>query len=214
MNLTGIHNIIFDLGAVLFDIDYSLTQSAFASHDITDIRKLYSKAAQHAVFDQIETGETGPEGFCDAIRAITGVNVTNEQIISAWNAMLLGMDEDKVRLLEQLSTEYDLYLLSNTNEIHLDAVKKIIGLNVGYDRFARCFKKLYFSNEIGMRKPHPECFAYVLRDAGIKAEETLFIDDSPQHVEGASSIGIRGYHLKDGEHVTELFRDSFPGKAQ
>jgi FMN phosphatase YigB (HAD superfamily) len=206
MNLSGIRNIIFDLGAVLFDIDYQLTQDAFAKLDISDVKKLYSKALQHEVFDLIETGRVTTAIFCEEIRKMTGKNIPDSDIILAWNAMLIGMTEDKIELLQRLGSTYNLYLLSNTNEIHLQAVKERIETQVGYERFARCFKKLYFSNEIGLRKPHPECFEYVLKDAGIRASETLFIDDSPQHVEGARKAGLHAYHLADGEGVTSLFK--------
>ena len=76
-----------------------------------------------------------------------------------------------------------------------------------YSKFYNLFDKVYYSHEIGVRKPHSESFRLVLDENNLKEKEVLFIDDSPQHIEGAKELGIHTYHLKDNEEITTVFPD-------
>jgi len=120
--------------------------------------------------------------------------------------MLLDLPKHRISLLKDLNKKYDIYLLSNTNSIHISEFKNIMGYEK-YEVFYRLFKKVYYSHEIGFRKPNKEAFQLILDENNLNADEVLFIDDSPQHIEGAKNLGIKTYHLKDGEEVTTLFPD-------
>ena len=100
-----------------------------------------------------------------------------------------------------------MYLLSNTNEVHITEFKNIINKNVGYDRFAAAFKECYYSSEIGLRKPNESCFRYVLEENKLLANETLFIDDSIQHIKGAISMGIKSYLIDSSEDIVRIVPD-------
>ncbi len=196
--------LIFDLGGVIFDLDFSATQNAFSTlfgQEAIDFGKL----KQSSVFDDNETGAITESQFCDGIRQLGGKDVSNEAIVHAWNAMLIGPTEKNIQLLERLAKSKPLYLLSNTNYTHLKAVKTIFDNTVGYARFERCFNHLYYSNEIGLRKPNANIFEFVLNENNLNPNTTFFIDDSPQHIAGAKSVGIDAYHLKDGEKIVDLF---------
>ena len=95
-------------------------------------------------------------------------------------------------------------MLSNTNEIHIQEIESRVGAEVFSD-FCALFEKVYLSHELGLRKPHPEGFTHIIEEQGLAASETLFIDDSIQHVEGAIKAGLRAYHLTDDQTIDQLF---------
>ena len=203
MSIPKAKTIILDLGGVLFDIDYHRTQEAFRSIGFTDVEKQYSQLQQTSIFDDLETGKTSPQEFCEQLRKATGIQATNEAIFETWNAMLLELPQESIDFVKTLAEQYQVYLLSNTNEIHLQA---IFNHFPPYKSLEGLFDKVYYSCRIGRRKPNADIFEFVLSDIGVRAEETIFIDDSPQHVEGAKSVGIHAYHLKVGEQkVWDLF---------
>ena len=203
--MNNIRAIIFDLGAVLLNINYHKTIEEFEKLGIKNSSSFYSKKEQTNLFNLLETGKISEEDF------ITEVNKkckygSDNKIVSAWNAMLLDLPKHRVSLLKDLNKKYDIYLLSNTNSIHISEFKNIMGYEK-YEVFYKLFKKVYYSHEIGFRKPNKEAFQLILDENNLNADEVLFIDDSPQHIEGAKNLGIKTYHLKDGEEVTTLFPD-------
>lgn len=190
-----IRNVIFDLGGVLLNIDYQLTIEAFKQLGVHHFQALYSQAQQTDLFNALETGKITPTAFCDGIRTVSGLSFTNESIIDAWNAMLLDFPDERVVFLSEMSKKYRIFLLSNTNQIHLEAFTKIIQKQHGLAHLNPLFEQVYYSHMIGLRKPHPEVFEYVCKDSGLSPAETLFIDDSIQHVEGAKKAGLTAIHL-------------------
>lgn len=203
MAIPKVKTLILDLGGVLFDIDYHRTQEAFRSIGFSDVERQYSQLQQTSIFDDLETGKISPEQFCDQLRSVTKIDASKEAIYNAWNAMLLGLPEQNIEFVKELKERYDLYLLSNTNEIHL---KAIFDHFPNYSRLEPLFRKVYYSCRIGLRKPNADVFEYVLNDIGSTPQNALFIDDSPQHVEGAKSVGMHALHLKVGEQrVQDLF---------
>jgi putative hydrolase of the HAD superfamily len=120
--------------------------------------------------------------------------------------MLLDLPLHRVELLKQLKKDFNLYLLSNTNSIHITEFENKIG-SKQYKEFYQLFDKVYYSHKIGHRKPNAEAFQLIIEENNLIAEEILFIDDSPQHIEGAKKLGIKTYHLLDDEDVITLFPD-------
>ena len=206
LELNGVKNIIFDLGGVILNIDYRLTAKAFKEIGVINFDEIYSQAKQGQVFDKLETGELTPDEFREYMKEIVP-SLQLSDIDKAWNAMLLDLPVQRIDLLKKLKNKYRLFLLSNTNEIHIKCFRKIIESSYGKNIFDAIFEHQYYSSDIGMRKPNPECFQYVLEKNGIEPSETLFIDDSIQHVEGARKLKINAYHLIPGEDITTLFLD-------
>ena len=202
-----IKNIIFDLGGVIFNINYRYTIEAFKNLGITNFEQLYTQAQQIGIFDALDRGTISADEFRNGIRAVTNLTLTNQQIDDAWNAMLIDLPENRLTLLKILKDHYRTFLLSNTNTIHIDAFQRIINKNNGLANLNHYFERIYFSHLIHLRKPDPEVFQYIISNNGLKASETLFIDDSLQHVEGAKSVGLHGYHLdiEKGETTERLF---------
>jgi len=204
LDLTGIKNIIFDLGGVILNVDYDKTSKAFKEIGVTNFDEIYSQAKQNQVFNSLETGELSPDGFRKYIKEIVP-KLSDEDIDKAWNSMLLDLPSARIETIKSLKNKYRLFLLSNTNTIHINAFRKIIAASFSENIFETLFEKQYYSSEIGLRKPNAGCFQYVLKENGLEASETLFVDDSIQHIKGASSLGVRVYHLLPGDDITDLF---------
>ena len=201
--MQGIKHIIFDLGGVLLNIDYTLTEKAFIGAGISNFPKLYSQLQQSDLFDRFEMGQMTREEFITGMQQAAITPITEKQIIDAWNAMLLDFPVRRLQLLQQLRLYYDLFLLSNTNEVHEDAFNEILMNTHGIPNIGVFFDKVYFSHRVGMRKPMKEIFLRVLNDNDLKPADTLFIDDSPQHIAAAKELGIQTIHLEKGMTIEE-----------
>ena len=201
----AIKNIIFDFGGVICNIDISLTEKAFYDLGVKKFDKSYSTTERDNFFGAFETGKITAQQFRDTLKEYIEGEVTNDDIDRVWNVLLQDIPEKRIELLKQLRSTYRLFLLSNTNQIHYERYLSDLQKIYGFSDFNELFDKAYFSHHINLRKPFPEIFEFVVNDADILASETLFIDDSPEHVEGARKVGLHAYHLKQGEDITELF---------
>ena len=204
MNLNGIKNIVFDLGGVILDIDYNLTVKAFEDLGIPNFKEQYSKMSQSNLFDNIETGKISPVEFRDLIREVAQKTISDAEIDTAWNALILHLPQYRIEILKNLQVNYRLFLLSNTNKIHYDDYSEVIKRENGIEGLEPLFEKTYLSHEMGLRKPDPEIFQVVLSENNLVPKETLFIDDSPQHIASAKTLGIVAYHLEN-EDIGDLF---------
>ncbi len=197
-----IKNIVLDLGGVLLDIDYHLTAQAFEKLGFSDFKKMYSQYAADELFENLETGKISNTDFFTKMKSIKN-GVTTEQITMAWNAMLLDFRWSSFNFIEQLSAAYNVFLLSNTNAIHHAAFTKLFE-----SRYSRSmdsyFTKAYYSHQISLRKPNQNIFDFVLKDASIKANETLFIDDSFNNIETAEKLNWETHLLQKGEMIEQI----------
>ncbi|MCF8459712.1 MAG: HAD family phosphatase [Flavobacteriales bacterium] len=200
-------NIIFDLGGVVLNLDYSRTIFAFQQLGISEFESSYSQLVQAGLFDDYERGEMTSNDFREGIRRAFRVEVSDTQIDEAWNAMLLNLPKERLELLQKLAETKRIVLLSNTNEIHIRKFNQALKLEHGLNDLSGYFQKLYYSYEVGMRKPDEQIFQHVLDEQGFDPAKTLFIDDSPQHIEGARKVGLNAYHLQveKGETILDLF---------
>lgn len=204
-NFNSVNTIIFDLGGVILNIDYNLTAKEFEKLGVEDFNDLYSQFKQSNLFDDLETGAVTPEQFRTNFRLETDLNVTDQQIDNAWNAMLLDLPQERITLLQELKKHFNLYLLSNTNEIHYQEYVAKIERENGITNFNSLFTKAYYSHELGLRKPNPAAFQHIVTENNLVAANTLFIDDSPQHLVGAKEVGLQTHHLVSPETILDLF---------
>jgi putative hydrolase of the HAD superfamily len=200
-----IRNFIFDYGGVIIDVDYQLTKTAFEKLGVKDFDSHFSQLKQSSLFDLFDKGMIREKEFRNGLREQTGLQLTDEQIDAAWNAMIIGIKEEKLHLLSALYADnYQCYLLSNTNFIHIKNITKNLLMNHGRFNIDAFFNKVYYSCVVQMRKPEPEIFKKVLDDNDLKPHETLFIDDSPQHIEAAKLLGIQTLLFNPAENLREV----------
>lgn len=196
--------VLFDLGGVLIDIDYHATERAFEELGVSDFKERYTQLAQNELFDRFECGEISPQHFVNLVLPFTQSGTSPNQVVAAWNAMLGSFPLEKIRLLERLSTTTPLFMLSNTNELHWIEVKRA-WQKVTTQPMQHFFSAIYLSHEIGKRKPHPETFVWVCQQMGFEPADVLFIDDSPQHIEGATQAGLQVHYYQDAAAFYALF---------
>lgn len=202
-SFNNIRHIILDFGGVILNIDYKRTEQAFIDLGITDFAERYSQLQQTDIFDQLETGKIGSTEFVAALKEIAGREIADHQIIAAWNAMLLDLPLRRLQILQQLQLHFDLFLLSNTNEIHEEAFNKTLKSQAGFNTMGVFFDKVYFSHRVGLRKPDPAIFRLILDQNSLNPEKTLFVDDSPQHIESAKTLGIQTIYLEPGMTIED-----------
>ncbi len=199
-----VENVIFDLGGVILNIDYNKTINAFKALGDQSFDSLFTQANQTDLFDKYEKGLCSSQYFINGLLDYLPAGTTANAAVNAWNAMLLELPQKRIEKLFLLKEKYRTFLLSNTNDIHLDAFHSIIKKENQLNSLSPLFEKVYFSCEMKMRKPDTEIFLSVCDQNNLVPENTLFIDDSIQHVEGAKKAGLQAYHLTNGETILDL----------
>jgi HAD superfamily hydrolase (TIGR01549 family) len=201
--MNPIKNIIFDFGGIFIDIDYMKTEQAFIDAGVVSFHELYSQHNASSLFEDLETGKKSPLEFYDSFRQTANINLANEQIEHAWNAMLGNFLLDEINWLETIGSQYRIFLYSNTNKIHHDAFSAAFKKLTGKD-FDDYFIKAYYSHTLGLRKPYRESYEAILQEQGLLATETLFIDDTLKNIEGARLAGLQTIHLVPPHRVSQL----------
>jgi len=205
-----IKNIIFDLGGVLLNLDMSKTAVAFRAliGDKQKHQAIYQQLAQQGIFRQYEVGAISTEAFVKALQEANPNPVTQAQIETAWSSMLLDLPAERLDFIEELRKQgYRIYLLSNINDIHLRDVRIIAKDSLGITDFDKLFDKAYYSHIIGQRKPDKAAFEYVVKDANLLPQESLFIDDNAPNLVGARALGIHTIHHEANSDVNKRLRD-------
>lgn len=186
---------VLDLGGVLLDIDYNKTIESFVELGWQGGESFFNQMYQDEVFDLYETGHLSTMAFINKILEALPRGTSPNKAVFAWNAMLGEFPLEKIELLEKHASEKKLALLSNTNPLHLEVVRMQWQKCRSY-AFEDLFQHVFYSHEIGMRKPEIETFLWVSDQLKCKPENIFFIDDSIQHIEGARNSGLNAvmYH--------------------
>ena len=194
-----IKNLLFDFGGVFLELDKLAPQ--------TELKKYFPKGLPMAIQDvhhQYEKGEINTVDFINIhLQHVEGLD--KQEFIQIWNSMLGDLPKHRLRFLEEIkaSGKYRIFLLSNTNDLHINWVNENIQ---HFERFKSCFDQIYLSHKIGYRKPNADIFDFVIRQNHIKPQETLFVDDTKEHTETAHKLGFEVWHLNEKKQdVIELF---------
>ncbi len=207
MENKNVKNLIFDLGNVIINIDLPLAMQAFGELASKDAERLKTNFWSADFFLAHETGHCTDADFRKNICKLLEKDLPDHELDLAWNALLLDIPAERIELLQQLRGEYKLYLLSNTNAIHIEAVNRQLKEKFGLDSLHELFDKVYYSYEVGHRKPNAEIYSYVLADANLKAEESIFFDDSQANLKSAEQIGIQTVWIQPGQFtITDYFQ--------
>lgn len=205
---TKITTLLFDLGNVLFDLDIPATERELAvllGERATEFR---SWTIHNQFFERYETGRISDSDFVGQINQYCLPGTKNEEIISAWNAMLVGMTLERLTWLKELRQTYRVALLSNTNALHIKWVHHYLEQTYQIIRFEEdYFDRVYYSHEIAARKPNEEAFRFVLEELGVSPGEVLFMDDVEGNIQSAGEMGIQAVlHIPKTEIIEKFPR--------
>lgn len=204
-----IRNILFDFGGVIIDIDPPAVIHELVRIGVKDGLALHKSLLERNAYFALEKNELKPPAFRDLIRELTGMPLTDSAIDGAWNSIIGGIPGHRMELLKRLRKEYRIFLLSNSNAIHYDYYNVYVKREYGLESLDSLFDRTWYSFRLGLFKPDPEIFRRVLSEGNLKAEETLFIDDNAANVTAAEQLGLKGFHLRQGMDVTEVFENKF-----
>jgi glucose-1-phosphatase len=201
-----IKNLIFDLGGVIIDlsIDHTIDAvSKMSGMNKKKVTELYNSPG----FEIYEKGLMDDAEFRDYVRDVFSMESTSEEIDACWNAMLRGLPVVKLDLLMSLKDRYKVYLLSNTNGIHLNYINSVMlpAVVPGVTSLDQYFHKAYYSHLMKKRKPDAEIFEQVLEENNLAGNETLFLDDNPGNIKGANLVGIKTVHVVTPDLILDYF---------
>ncbi|MDA3952166.1 MAG: HAD family phosphatase [Bacteroidales bacterium] len=205
MQNKSIKNIIFDLGAVIININPDLTTKAMKKLGFNEFEKSYSLFKQTDIFDRLEKGLIDSEYLRNELRKHAKNEITDRSFDKAWGEMLLDFPKERINLIKELGKKYNIYLLSNTNAIHYRQYTQEFIDQYGFE-FNSLFMKAYYSFQIGKRKPDVDIFEFAISDSKLLPEETLFIDDLQVNIESAKSIGLQTMlvDIANGDDIVNL----------
>lgn len=204
-----IRNVIFDLGRVLLNLNVEATLQAFCRSGFTSAPEMLSRNLRSELFGAYECGDTSTEEFRQAIQKECSAPLTDRQTDDIWNAMLAGIPSEKLQLLVRLRKDYKVCLLSNTNAMHWDYIVQHFFQPQGFTP-QQCFDHVFLSFEMSCKKPDPAIYLKALEKGGMKAEETLFIDDLAENCQAAAGTGIHTAHYQPGEPLEKVLRPFLP----
>lgn len=199
-----IRNIIFDLGGVILNLSVESSLKQLAAITGLPIGKIVEGYAAREEFLQYERGEISDSEFRVALQNIYSFKESDVVIDHCWNAMLLDIPEERIELLRSLKGRYRTFLLSNTNSIHVTCFSAYLQRVHGIDSMESLFEKVYYSHQMKMRKPDPAIYQYVLKENGLVAAETLFLDDNAKNIEGARAVGIETVQVNNPDQLFSL----------
>lgn len=202
-----VKNIILDFGGVLFEIDYDAPHREFSKLGWSEFKTDYSQAAQNEIYDLLEVGAIEPAVFWDYLKSKMP-QASTHQIQDAWNSILLRPISHRIQKLPLLKSKYNTCLLSNTNAIHAPVFEKMMQDSGEWKLMLQNFDAIHYSQDLGMRKPHAATFIRVCEMHNYIPSETIFVDDSIQHVKGAIQAGLIGLHLAPGMDLFELLEQN------
>lgn len=195
-----IKNIIFDFGDIFIDLDKLAPFKEMARFGFTSLTPEFDTLAKKYEMGLLTTTE-----FLNAMQS-TFPSATKEQLKKAWNSIILSFPEYRLQFIEELKKQhkYRLFLLSNTNALHIEQVQETMGMK-DYNRFKNCFEKFYLSHKIKMRKPDAAIYKFVLDENRLLPKETFFVDDTEENTQSAAKLGIKTWNLNVGaEDIIQL----------
>lgn len=199
--------LLLDLGGVLLNIAPQLTSDAFQKLGLVDMTGDFASAKQSELFDGLETGSITPDQFLHALSSRTSQPVSLQEVEAAWNALLLDFPDSRIQLLRKLKAQMPIFLLSNTNEIHLAHIDEKLATEQGVSGLSDFFHAAYYSCRVGLRKPDPLIFEAFLKAEGVPAEDTLFVDDTAPNIAIADELGFQTILFRQGDDLGAALAD-------
>ncbi len=202
-----IRNIIYDFGGVLYAIDYLRCFNSFDAINMGSVQQAFTKASQTELFRDMEVGAIKDEDFPIMLNAYLQANGDKQQIVDAWNSLLVGFHEMNIKLVMQSRKHYRTFILSNTNSIHYQFYSKQFSdlYQINLDDVVDA---AYWSHRHAARKPDVGFYKMLLHEQNLNPSETIFIDDSPQNLPPAEALGIKTLLLNKIGDLGKYFTSS------
>ncbi len=214
MALNNIKIILFDLGGVIINLYPERTFRAFANLAKTSEEEVLMIYEDAEYFKHHEKGLIDDELFRDKLRKSLTIIIADNELDSAWNAMLGEIPSDRIATIEQLKKGYKCMVLSNTNSIHEQHFHQQLSSKHGLSHLSELFDQVFFSHEINERKPEVEVFEIIVDRCGVQPNEILFLDDSELNVEMAERVGMHGLHIPRNQGFSVLLQQKLKHIAQ
>jgi putative hydrolase of the HAD superfamily len=189
--------LLFDLGRVVIDIDFTRTLHCWAKHAGRAPEEIVARYSQDDAYKQHEVGTIDAAAYFNSLRASLGIDITHAQFLEGWNALFVGEMPRIAELLERAGSRVPLYAFSNTNVAHADHFSKPFADVLGH------FREVFLSSSIGLRKPNADAYAYVIEKIGVPAGRIVFFDDSADNIAAARACGLQTVHVTSPTSVAE-----------
>jgi epoxide hydrolase-like predicted phosphatase len=201
--------VIFDFGNVIINIEFQRIYQTFAKFTSKPIAYIEKRITEDQIFRRYESGQFTDEEFREVIRQTLGFPLSDHEVDTAWNAILLDIPSDRIDLIHKIRQKYPVFLLSNTNNIHITASNNYLKKTHGIKSLDILFDKLFLSYEMGMWKPDTEIYYEVLRSINLEPNEVVFFDDNLQNIESAKAIGMQTILVESTTSVVEYCKNIF-----
>ncbi|WP_020600767.1 HAD family hydrolase [Spirosoma panaciterrae] len=200
-------NLIFDLGDVIIPIDLTAPVRNFAMLANLPEDEVWAIWKQHDFINRYETGLIDDMAFRTQIRQLLKNDSWADEVIdTAWNTVLLELPVERVERIKELKKDYRLFLLSNTSPIHIKHVNGVLA-SLNQPTLEDLFERVFYSYEVGMAKPSPDIYQFVLSEAGLEATETAFFDDNGANIKAAAALGIQAVQVQPPKTILDYLRD-------
>jgi putative hydrolase of the HAD superfamily len=170
---------------------------------VRDLQVHLSRPSLVSFFNEYESGKIDDNAFVAKLQSLAAEGTTEQNIVDAWNALLLDFPAERIELLRSLRKKYRLFLLSNTNAIHYNKFQQQIYLQTG-SYLEDFFEQTYYSHTIKLRKPDVACYQFVIRESKLNPAETIFVDDSEVNLTGAKEAGLVTEHIHVGRSIMDI----------
>lgn len=193
-DLRGVKAIIFDLGNVIIDLHYERTVRQLTKLSGISADELGDMLVQAPILQAFETGRISEEEFRRRFCEMLSIQLSDDGFDVMWNSFLGEISKERIKRMLQLKSQFSTFILSNTNSIHVRSFNKQLAAVHGVELLDALVERVYFSHEVGMRKPNADIYLHILQQEGLLPHETLFIDDRADNIEAAAALGIRTFH--------------------
>jgi glucose-1-phosphatase len=189
--------LLFDIGRVVIDIDFSKAIICWAGHAGCEPDDIVRRFVRTETYRHHEVGKISDAGYFQSLRTSLGINLSDAQFLEGWNAIFAGEMPGIAALLERAAKHLPLYAFSNTNNAHVEHFPAVYADVLGH------FRELYLSSTIGLRKPDAEAYDHVVKAIGVPAERIVFFDDLAENIEGARNRGLTAVHVTSPDDVAD-----------
>ncbi len=207
INYQEIEAIIFDLGGVIIEVDMNYPYDVFLNKSPRSNQELLLEL--RAIARCYEIGEIDNQKFISTVKNIIAIDYTDQEIKDIWNGMLGEIPKELGDILHKVKREKKTFILSNTNPIHVQEMEKRFKRSISKYSLESLFDKIYYSHKIGLHKPDPQIFEYVITENNLNPAKTLFIDDNVDNINSAHNYGLQVFHMNPPMMLPTLFAENF-----